>query len=90
MAEARRDGNLTDDSLSAALTSYGDARKQYTDAERAAEQTHHDLNALLGLSPEVEVQLQAAAPGGGGDPADLSDATLDARAEPCSRNDAPT
>ncbi|MFL9896619.1 TolC family protein [Paraburkholderia fungorum] len=78
MAEARRDGNLTDDSLSAALTSYGDARKQYTDAERAAEQTHHDLNALLGLSPEVEVQLQAAAPGGGGDPADLADATLDA------------
>jgi outer membrane protein TolC len=79
MAEARRDGNLTDDTLTAALTSYGDARKQYTDAERAAEQTHHDLNALLGLSPEVEVQLQAAAPGGSGDePGDLSDATLDA------------
>jgi outer membrane protein TolC len=57
MADARRDGNLTDDTLTAALTAYSDARKQYTDAERAAEQTHHDLNALLGLAPEVQLQL---------------------------------
>ncbi|MGF6569115.1 outer membrane protein TolC [Paraburkholderia sp. GAS333] len=57
MAEARRDGNLTDDTLTAALTAYSDARKQFSDAERAAEQTHHDLNALLGLAPEVRVQL---------------------------------
>lgn len=73
MAEARRDGNLTDDTLSAALTAYSDARKQYTDAERTAEQTHHDLNALLGLSPEVQLPLT------GSDAIEpLSDPTLDA------------
>lgn len=73
MAEARRDGNLTDDTLTAALTAYSDARKQYTDAERAAEQTHHDLNALLGLAPDVQLQLC------GSDEIDpLSDSTLDA------------
>ncbi|CAB3780227.1 hypothetical protein LMG28614_01019 [Paraburkholderia ultramafica] len=73
MAEARRDGNLTDDTLSAALTAYSDARKQYADAERAAQQTHHDLNALLGLAPEVQLQLT-----GSEDIAPLTDPTLDA------------
>ena len=73
MAEARRDGNLTDDTLTAALTSYSDARKQYTDVERAAEQTHHDLNALLGLSPDVQLQLT-----GSEDTTELPDTTLDA------------
>jgi outer membrane protein TolC len=73
MAEARRDGNLTDDTLTAALTAYSDARKQYTDAERAAQQTRHDLNALLGLAPEVQVQLS-----GKEDIAPLVDPTLDA------------
>jgi outer membrane protein TolC len=73
MAEARRDGNLTDDTLNAALLAYSDARKQYTDAERAAEQTHHDLNALLGVSPEVQLQLT-----GGEDIEPLSATTLDA------------
>ncbi|TDY26781.1 outer membrane protein TolC [Paraburkholderia sp. BL6665CI2N2] len=73
MAEARRDGNLTDDTLTAALLAYGDARKQYTDTERAAEQTHHDLNALLGISPEVQLQLT-----GGDNIEPLSDTTLDA------------
>jgi outer membrane protein TolC len=72
MAEAHRDGNLTDDTLTAALTAYSDARKQYTDAERAAEQTHHDLNALLGLSPEVQLSLTSSE-----DATELSDATLD-------------
>ncbi|WP_242539754.1 TolC family protein [Trinickia mobilis] len=72
MAEAQREGNLTEDTLTAALTSYSDARKQYTDAQRAAEQTHHDLNALLGLAPEVQLQLK-----GGGDAAPLADATID-------------
>jgi outer membrane protein TolC len=73
MAAARREGNLTDDTLTAALTAYSDARKQVSDAERAAEQTHHDLNALLGLSPEIQLQLagnDAIAP--------LADTTLDA------------
>ncbi|MGF6548945.1 TolC family protein [Paraburkholderia youngii] len=74
MAAARADGNLTDDTLTAALIAYSDARKQYTDAERAAAQTHHDLNALLGLAPDVQLQLQA---GHDDEVAPLSDATLD-------------
>jgi outer membrane protein TolC len=74
MAAARADGNLTDDTLTAALIAYSDARKQYTDAERAAAQTHHDLNALLGLAPDVQLQLQA---GNDNDVAPLADATLD-------------
>ncbi|MFM0220302.1 MULTISPECIES: TolC family protein [Paraburkholderia] len=73
MAEARRDGNLTDDTLTAALTAYSDARKQYTDAERAAEQTHRDLNTLLGLAPDVQLRLADT-----GETAPLQDATLDA------------
>jgi outer membrane protein TolC len=73
MAEAQRDGNLTEDTLTAALTSYSDARKQYTDAERAAEQTHHDLNALLGLAPDVQLQLT-----GNGSDTPVADADIDA------------
>jgi outer membrane protein TolC len=73
MTEARRDGDLTDDTLTAALTAYSDARKQYTDAERAAEQTHRDLNALLGLAPDVQLRLADT-----GETAPLQDATLDA------------
>lgn len=77
MAEARRNGNLTDDTLGAALTAYSDARKQYTDAERAAEQTHHDLNALLGLSQEVQLQLQQQTqPDANENSPALNDATL--------------
>ncbi|MEW9582549.1 TolC family protein [Paraburkholderia sp. DGU8] len=72
MAEAHRDGNLTDDTLTAALTAYSDARKQYSDAERAAQQTHHDLNALLGLAPDVQLQLTDV-----GEISPLDDATLD-------------
>jgi outer membrane protein TolC len=72
MAEARREGNLTEDTLTASLTSYNDARKQYTDAERAAEQTHHDLNALLGLAPDVHLQLT-----GDDDATPVADATID-------------
>ncbi|SIT47860.1 Outer membrane efflux protein [Paraburkholderia piptadeniae] len=73
MAEAQRAGNLTADTLTAALTSYTDSNRQYTDAQRAAQQTHHDLNALLGLSQDVQLQLT-------GDDHDvpLSDDTLDA------------
>ncbi|PQV46823.1 TolC family protein [Paraburkholderia sp. BL21I4N1] len=72
MADAHRDGNLTDDTLNAALTAYSDARKQFTDAERATEQTHHDLNALLGLSPDVQLPLT-----GDDSVAPLADPTLD-------------
>ena len=76
MAAARADGNLTDDTLTAALIAYNDARKQYTDAERAAAQTHHDLNALLGLAPDVQLQLQSQEHDDDG-VAPLPDATLD-------------
>jgi outer membrane protein TolC len=55
------------------LTAFSDARKQYTDAQRAAEQTHHDLNALLGLAPDVQVQLS-----GDDDSEPVSDTTIDA------------
>jgi outer membrane protein TolC len=75
MAEAQREGNLTEDSLTAALTAYSDARKQYTDAERAAEQTHHDLNALLGIAPEVTLKLVAGIDGTASAP---DDAQIDA------------
>ena len=57
MAQARRDGNLTEDATTAALTAYSDANRQYTDAQRAAQQTHHDLNALLGLAQDVKLTL---------------------------------
>jgi outer membrane protein TolC len=57
MASVQREGNLTTDTLAAALTSYSDARKQYFDAERAALQSRHDLNTLLGLGPDVRLQL---------------------------------
>lgn len=57
MAGAQRAGNLTEDATTAAFTAYSDARKQYADAQRAAEQTHHDLNALLGLAPGVQLEL---------------------------------
>ena len=73
MAEARREGNLTDDTLTAALTAYTDARRQYTDALRAAEQTRHDMNALLGLAPDVRLRLT-----GRDDGASADDATIDA------------
>ncbi|WP_233830303.1 TolC family protein [Paraburkholderia sp. ZP32-5] len=75
MAAARRDGNLTDDTLNAALIAYSDARKQYRDAQRAAAQTHHDLNALLGLAPDMQLQLQTQ---DSDTIAPLDDATLDA------------
>ncbi|MGT2477315.1 TolC family protein [Paraburkholderia terrae] len=57
MAQAQRDGNLTEDATTAALTAYSDANRQYTDAQRAAQQTHHDLNALLGLAQDVQLPL---------------------------------
>jgi outer membrane protein TolC len=76
MAAAQREGNLSSDTLTAALTSYSDARKLYTDAQRASEQTHHDLNALLGLSQTVHLQLV-----GEPDDATLTDSTLDAALE---------
>ncbi len=50
--------DVTEDVSAAARLAYIDARKQYDEAERSAEQTHHDLNALLGLSPNVQLPLK--------------------------------
>jgi outer membrane protein TolC len=72
-AEAQRAHNVTGDVSTAALIAYTDARKQYDDAEREAEQTHHDLNALLGLAPDVRLRLTASA-----DSAPVPDAQIDA------------
>ncbi len=60
-SEARAEGNLTTDTLTLARTSYDDLNKQWFDAQRAAEQVHHDLNALLGLAPDATLQLKGRA-----------------------------
>ncbi len=73
LAHARQAGNVTDDIVSVASTTYSDARKQYDDMVRAREQTHHDLNALLGLAPNVDLRLA-----GTDQTVPLTDATLDA------------
>ncbi|MCC8391536.1 TolC family protein [Paraburkholderia sp. MMS20-SJTR3] len=77
MAAARAQGNLSDDTLSAALLAYSDARKQYDEADRAAAQTRHELNALLGLAPDVRVRLQGDEQDESADPAALTDSTVD-------------
>ncbi|AOJ05652.1 transporter [Burkholderia mayonis] len=73
IARARQAGNVTDDAVTVASAAYGDARKQYDDMVRAREQTRHDLNALLGLAPDVELRLA-----GSDRAAPVTDATLDA------------
>lgn len=73
MAAAQRQGNLTRDALTAALLAQSDAGKQYLDARRAALQTRHDLDALLGLRPDVTLRLT-----GGGEPVPLDGKTVDA------------
>lgn len=72
MTHARDAGNLTDDVVSVASIAYADARKQYAGMLRTRQQTRRDLNALLGLAPDVDLRLagsDALAP--------LPDATLD-------------
>ncbi len=49
--------DVTEDAAAAAQLAYSEARKQYDEAERTAGQIHHDLNALLGLSPDVALPL---------------------------------
>jgi outer membrane protein TolC len=56
-AHAASEHNVSADTATAALTAWEDARKQHADMEHAREQTRHDLNALLGLAPEVELPL---------------------------------
>ncbi|WP_310631051.1 TolC family protein [Paraburkholderia sp.] len=74
-AHAASEHNVTADSATAALTAYEDARKQYADLLHAREQTHHDLNALLGLAPGVTLPLADATRDSAIEP--LADATLD-------------
>ncbi|WP_246641542.1 TolC family protein [Paraburkholderia edwinii] len=57
IAHAAQAHNATHDSVAAALIASNDARKQDDDMQRAREQTRHDLNALLGLAPDVELTL---------------------------------
>ena len=56
-AQATASGNLTQDAVTAALISYQDAAKQLADAQRQRVQTRHDLNALLGVAPQIELPL---------------------------------
>ncbi|QGZ54668.1 TolC family protein [Paraburkholderia acidiphila] len=72
-ARAASEHNVTADSVTASLTAYEDARKQNTDMQRAREQTHHDLNALLGLAPDTTLVLA-----GDTTIAPMPDGTLDA------------
>lgn len=59
MAAAQHEGNQTGDSTAAALTALSDARRQLAEAQRAAAQSRHDLNALLDIAPNVELPLRA-------------------------------
>jgi outer membrane protein TolC len=53
------EGNLTRNELNTALVAWQDATKQVNELQRQELQTHNDLNALLGLSPEVDLKLVA-------------------------------
>ena len=50
-------GNLTRNVLNTALSAWQSAGKQVNALERQQLQTHNDLNALLGLSPDVHLKL---------------------------------
>jgi outer membrane protein TolC len=56
-AAAVAQGNLTLDIEDAVLLTYHDAQRQAAEAERAANQSRHDLNSLLGLAPDVHLEL---------------------------------
>ncbi|WP_245641645.1 TolC family protein [Paraburkholderia bannensis] len=77
IAHAASEHNVTVDAATAALTAAQDARKQYVDMQRAREQSHHDLNALLGIAPDVDLPLTGDAQVAPIDAATLS-AALDA------------
>jgi outer membrane protein TolC len=51
-------GLLTNDVVTPNLTALQDVQKQLDDLERQTNQNRHELNALLGLKPEVPVPLQ--------------------------------
>ncbi len=55
--EALQEGNLTIGAASADLTALQDAQARINDLERGISKTRHDLNLLVGLSPEVRLRL---------------------------------
>jgi outer membrane protein TolC len=54
-------GLLTLDAVTPHLTALQDVSRQMNDLERLVSQSRHDLNALLGLAPEVAVPLTGPA-----------------------------
>ncbi len=54
-------GLLAIDAVTPNLSALQDVNKQINDLERQTNQNRHDLNALLGLAPEVAVPLRGAA-----------------------------
>lgn len=56
-ASAVQQGNSTADIESTVLASYRDVQRQAAEAERARNQARHDLNALLGIAPDVHLDL---------------------------------
>jgi outer membrane protein TolC len=58
--EARRAiaaGLITSDAATPQLTAYEDASRQCNDLERQRNQARHDLNALLGVAPDITLAL---------------------------------
>lgn len=53
-------GNLTYDSASAGLNAATDVRRRLAETIRQRRQAEHDLHLLLGLAPQVVLQLQGA------------------------------
>lgn len=65
--QALADGDITADSANASLAAWQDAARQVNDLQRQDLKARQDLNALLGLAPEVKLTLvdseRLAAPG---------------------------
>ena len=62
--QALREGNTTVDVADADLAALQDSERRINDLQRRRNRTHHELNQLLGISPEVDLPLvgQATAP----------------------------
>jgi outer membrane protein TolC len=74
---ALKDGNLTSDGVNSALSAWQDASRQVNDMERQQLQTRHDLNALLGLAPEIRLKLVAGKVPGAPDEKEVGQALAD-------------
>ncbi len=55
--QALQEGDLTIDMVSANLTALQDANTSVNDLGREMSKTHHDLNTLLDLSPDIRLNL---------------------------------